>query len=318
MSSNNKFIVSADSLVTTHDETRAGFLNIALKKNRLCDPFVKNSFAFKAVAAHTQCAEDLQNIAEIRTFLISAAGLSDKSLSYLDETDRTMAIEELIDKFLRPAGKTYLDEAIYRYLLVKGDAVGGTMRNKIGALGQERLIRAIYSSMSVRGLACDRILTSSKRWMAVDKTEAGTEENVKALHWINSKGERILIFNAKIPTVNQNVDICLFSGSIDNYAQGKIVHRDEKALMFGELKSGIDPAGADEHWKTGKSALDRIKKGFKKAGYASIPTSFIGAAIEPTMAKEIFEQLENGTLANAANLTKNNQLIEYCNWLIEL
>ena len=54
------------------------------------------------------------------------------------------------------------------------------------------------------------------------------------------------------------------------------------------------------------------------AGYASIPTSFIGAAIEPTMAKEIFEQLENGTLANAANLTKNNQLIEYCNWLIEL
>ncbi len=56
MSSNNKFIVSADSLVTTHDETRAGFLNIALKKNRLCDPFVKNAFAFKAMAAHTQCA----------------------------------------------------------------------------------------------------------------------------------------------------------------------------------------------------------------------------------------------------------------------
>ena len=33
--------------------------------------------------------------------------------------------------------------------------------------------------------------------------------------------------------------------------------------MFGELKGGIDPAGADEHWKTGNSALVRIRKAFE-------------------------------------------------------
>ena len=143
MSANNRFITSAESLVTAHEETRAGFMNIALEKNRVGDPFVQNALAFKAMAANTRCAEDLLTIPEVRPFLIAAAGFSDKSLSHLDEADQTMAIRELIDKFLKPAGANYIDEATFRYLLIKGDAVGGTIRNKIGAMGQERLIRAI-------------------------------------------------------------------------------------------------------------------------------------------------------------------------------
>ena len=88
--------------------------------------------------------------------------------------------------------------------------------------------------------------------------------------------------------------------------------------MFGELKGGIDPAGADEHWKTGNTALNRIRTSFAAAGYPRMMTSFVGAAIERSMAEEIYNQLESGTLTNATNLTNNYQLIEYCNWLIEL
>lgn len=315
---NNRFITSSESLITTHEETRAGFLSIALEKNRVGDPFVKNALAFKAMAAHTQKAEDLLGIPEIRPFLITAAGLSDKSLAYLDEADRTTAIQELIDKFLKPAGEAYIDEVTFRYLLIKGDAVGGTMRNKIGALGQERLIRAVYSNMNVRGISCDCLFTDSKRWKKTDLNAAGAESNVKALHWTNKRGERILIFNAKIPAVKKNVDICLYSGGVDDYDKGRIVRCDERAVMFGELKGGIDPAGADEHWKTGNSALNRIRTGFKEAGYPRMQTSFIGAAIERSMAEEIYQQLEDGILSNASNLTNNNQLTEYCNWLIEL
>ena len=47
-------------------------------------------------------------------------------------------------------------------------------------------------------------------------------------------------------------------------------------------------------------------------------TFFIGAAIEKSMAKEIFHQLENRTLTNAANLTNEEQLISICKWLIQL
>lgn len=314
----NKYILSAKSLVTTHEETRAGFLSIAIEKNKFSDPFVKNALAFKAMVAHTHCAEDLLTIPQVRPFLITAAGISDKSLKYLNENDQTLAIQDLIEKFLKPAGADYIDEATFRYLLIKGDAVGGSMRNRIGALGQERLIRAIYSCMSVRGIRCYRRLKNSKEWSVAKLGETSTEFNIKALHWSNALGERILIFNSTIPTVKNNVDICLFSGNMDDKNLKKLVSQNKRAIMFGELKGGIDPAGADEHWKTGNSALNRIRNSFAEAGFPKIMTSFVGAAIEGAMAEEIYEQLKIGTLTNATNLTNNNQLIEYCNWLIEL
>ena len=87
--------------------------------------------------------------------------------------------------------------------------------------------------------------------------------------------------------------------------------------MLGELKGGIDPAGADEHWKTANTALERIRISYA-AKELAIQTSFVGAAIERAMAGEIFSQLTSGTMTNGANLTDNNQLVEYCNWLLDI
>ena len=47
-------------------------------------------------------------------------------------------------------------------------------------------------------------------------------------------------------------------------------------------------------------------------------TFFIGAAIENKMAGEIWHQLEEGTLTNAANLTNDNQLASISRWLCSL
>ena len=87
--------------------------------------------------------------------------------------------------------------------------------------------------------------------------------------------------------------------------------------MWGEVKGGIDPAGADEHWKTANSALNRIRKSFSTVDI-DIKTSFVGAAIESAMSKEIYEQLSSDILTNAANLTNSKQLTEYCNWILSL
>lgn len=83
------------------------------------------------------------------------------------------------------------------------------------------------------------------------------------------------------------------------------------------MKGGVDPAGADEHWKTANSALGRVKKGFNALAL-NPHTFFIGAAIENAMAIEIFHQLESGQLENAANLSYDEQLTELCNWLLKL
>lgn len=316
---NNKFITAASDLVTTHEQTRAGFLSIALEKNRVGDPYVKNALAFKALVAGTKGPDDFLAMPEVRPFVLTASGLSEKSMKYLDEDDQTAAIKELIDKFLKPAGRDYIDETIYRYLLIKGDAVGGTMRNRIGALGEEKLIRAILSTMNVQGIEYDWManIQGSFPWSHMSDQDLDIEKNMKALHWENGNGDRVLGFNLNVPVVKKNVDICLFACDMDEYDKGKIVKESGKAIMLGELKGGIDPAGADEHWKTANTALERIRTGFSSAGL-DIKTSFVGAAIENAMAEEIFEQLQSGTLTNAANLTDSKQLTEYCKWLLSI
>ena len=95
------------------------------------------------------------------------------------------------------------------------------------------------------------------------------------------------------------------------------VNNPKKYLALGELKGGIDPAGADEHWKTANSSLERIRKGFAKLRL-SPKTFFIGAAIEKSMAQEIYRQLQEGVLSNAANLTNEAQTVSVCKWLINL
>jgi type II restriction enzyme len=124
-----------------------------------------------------------------------------------------------------------------------------------------------------------------------------------------------------VPLIKKNVDLCLFNCAPDDIIFGshtKSCHcTPKKYVALGELKGGIDPAGADEHWKTANSALERIRVAFRKRKHHP-STFFIGAAIEKAMAQEIFGQLQNGVLSNAANLTNDEQLVSLCKWLVEL
>jgi len=314
----NKHITCANDLVTTHEQTRAGFLSIALEKNMVGDPYVKRALAFKTMVSATTGPDDFLNMADVRPFLLTAAGLSDKSMNYLTQEDQKDVIQELITKFLAPAGQDYIDEAVFRYLLIKGDAVGGTMRNRIGALGQEKLVRGILSCLNVRGTGYSWLDNNANSvWAERQDDDVGIEKTLKAIYWRNNNGNRVLAFNLNIPAVKKNVDICLFDGDQSDYNRGGIVAHPDKAIMLGELKGGIDPAGADEHWKTANTALSRIRNGFASIG-PNLKTSFIGAAIATAMAGEIYAQLQSGTLSNAANLTDTDQLTEFCNWILTL
>ena len=314
----NRFITSPESLVTTREQTRAGFLITALEKNRVGDQFVGEVLAFKANCSGAACPGDLLHIPQIRPFLLAAAGLSDKALKILTPADQDQALAELVDHYLIPAGNDFIDEAIKRYLLAKGDALGGIMRNKIGVLAQEKLIRCILSRLNAQSVPYDWLEnTDHAPWKHQTAQDAGIEKNMKALHWENANGHRVLAFNLKIPVVKNNVDICLFHCDTNTFDYGQIVHQTDAAVMMGELKGGFDPAGADEHWKTANSALGRIRDKFHDAGY-DIPISFVCGAIAKKMAGEIYRQLESGQISNAANLNNPDQLVEYCNWLIAL
>jgi type II restriction enzyme len=314
----NNIIRKPEDLVTSREQTCAGFISFALEKNRRSTPIIASAKSFKIFAAKAKTAKELLGIANIRTAMLTASGLSDKALNYFSEEDKDLAILALIENFLEPAGQHFVDEVVYRYLLIKGDSLGGSMRNMIGKIAQQKLIRTLLSNFSISGIDYQWLDNKTNKWKNKSDDDFAVEEQVKALCWNNSVLEgRTLIFNINIPIVKNNIDICLFNANIEEYNNGNIVNLPEKVLMLGELKGGIDPAGADEHWKTGNTALNRIRNAFTKINL-KIQTSFIAAAIEKKMASEIFMQLENQTLSYAANLTIDSQVVNYCDWLFKL
>ncbi|HBO25263.1 AvaI/BsoBI family type II restriction endonuclease [Culturomica sp.] len=311
-----KYIKQYEDLVTSREQTRAGFISFALEKNRRSTPYIESAKSFKQYAQLAETPKDLLNIPQIRLPLLTAAGLSDKALNYFTEKDKDEAINELIKNFLEPAGETFVDEAVYRFLLIKGDSLGGSMRNLVGAIAQQRLIRTLLSNMSIMNINYNWIDTRyPTKWQPKPMDDYEIENNLKAISWSIDEKKRTLAFNLTIPRVSKNIDICLFGCGIDKYNNGKT--EPTTIIMLGELKGGIDPAGADEHWKTASSALSRIRNSCNEI-IPHLKTSFVGAAIEKSMAREIWDQLESGVLDHAANMTVEEQLINYCDWILSI
>lgn len=317
--SSTPIIQSAYELITSREQTRAGFIEAALAKNEKARPYIEQAKTLRVYASSVSNPNELTNITEIREALLTASGLSDKAFKYFTDDDKTEAIKTLIKKFLVPAGDNFVDELTYRYLLIKGDTLGGSMRNYVGIIAQMKLVRKMLSILSMRGIPYSILFNSDLKkngWQEEDyEADFIRANDIKSIAWDIDNKSRLLFFNTKIPLVNKGVDICLYEGSSTDFNAGSIVNIPSKAIMLGELKGGIDPAGADEHWKTGNTALQRIRNAFK--GY-NIHTSFIAAAIETNMAFEIFEQLRAGTLSCAINITVDSQLTEYCDWIIKL
>lgn len=314
----NPLIKTADDLVTPRDETRAGFIAMALEKNYIAVPYIEEAKALKALADQVKKPKDLLKLKDLRVGLLTASGLSDKALSYLSDDDKLIAIEGLIEKFLEPAGENFVDELVFRYLLTKGDALGGKARNLAGLLGERKFLRSLISIYNLAGIHYKWKDNETNKWLDKPADDTDIEKRIKALYW-KMNADKLLILNINVPSVEKNVDVSILQAGPDELIAGKqsVIYQQHRYVALGELKGGIDPAGADEHWKTANSALDRIRNGFEKIQLKP-RTFFIGAAIENAMAIEIYKQLKTGKLNNAANLTNDQQLTQICDWIINL
>lgn len=316
----SQHIAQASDLVTPYAETRAGFLRVALEKSRYASPYVAQASAVKALASAAKTPHDLLEIKGLGRALLAAAGLSDKAKGHLTAEVQQAAIVNLIDNFLAPAGDQFVDELVFRYLLTRGDSLGGKMRNVAGQLAERQMIRALTSSLVIQAIPFWWHDLASGQWLEGEDDNPTIEMQARGISWESARGKRTLVLNLQVPLVGKNVDLCLLAGAPSALARGRnpaSLHFQAAAYVaLGEIKGGIDPAGADEHWKTANSALTRIRRAFDQEGYAPA-LFFVGAAIESAMAVEIFRQLERGMLENAANLTSQIQLYSLVNWLIE-
>jgi hypothetical protein len=314
-------ISGPSDLVTTYEEKRAGFLALAFEKSIRMTPFINQANVLREAAKKAETPEKLLDINSIQDALLKAAGVSDKANKYMKEEDRYKAKLDLINNYLKPAGSKFLDELVYRFLLTQGDALGGIMRNVGGVWGKVKFLYMLKAALHNSGMNYEILLRHDKTWQKNIGRNI-VSEDIKAIRWWKQKGKnerysiRTLVVDFTVKIVRKNVDACLFKGT-ENLLTNQFYQEPNNFIALGELKGGIDPAGADEHWKTGSTALKRIRDAFSRKGLNPY-TFFVGAAIESDMANEMWNQLEGGLLTNAANLTKANHMEALCLWILSL
>lgn len=331
-------LTSSQDLITTPAAKRAGFVTAVLEKSKLADGFVRDARTLRTKASAAQTPEDLLALEDIQAALLTAAGVSDKATNYLGADDRREILREYVKNVLEPAGDKFVEELVYRFLLTRGDTLGGKVRNLVGVWAQRQFTHYIVSEFSVAGRELRWLGTKHARWQPID--ELTDPDQVRAFAWKTGYLPRVLAYNVGVSLIKtdeemtsaaaeddapnrggKNVDLCLRQMSEDAYAVGptrlRAVKETQHYLALGELKGGIDPAGADEHWKTASAHLARIRRSF--ATYSAAPALFfIGNAIEASMAGEIWGMLERGELTNAANMTDARQAVSLVSWLCKL
>lgn len=292
-----KYIQKSKDLQTSHSAIRDGFLSVALLKTEKAKPYIAEAKKFREALMAATSVTDLLSLTEYRNALVSACGFSDKAKSKLTDEELNAAVREVLDRIHKEAGKEFRDVILFRYLLTKGDTLGGSMRNIAGASAGVKFIERILDQLSDRKIKTRLIRNKTGK--------------IQRIFW----NGRMLLFDTKPKLINKNIDVILLNSGNAELSEDELLSNENQYIACGELKGGIDPAGADEHWKTANSALGRIRKAFGRKCPALF---FVGAAIEASMAKEIFSQLKRNKLSYAANLNNNNQVDDLVNWLIHL
>lgn len=196
-----EYLRSSVDLVTPYEATRAGFVALALEKNRRATPFLVQARYLQAMASHAQTPSDLLQMKEIERGLLTAAGVSDKALAYLTPDDRVLAIKGLIEKFLEPAGAKFVEELVFRFLLIRGDSLGGAMRNLGGILAQERFTKTFLSALRLAGIEYRWEDGKTRRWFTMKDEDADTASRLRGINWSNNGQKRTLLYNLMVPLV---------------------------------------------------------------------------------------------------------------------
>ena len=283
--------------MTPPGKTKQGFFEQALRKTQEASPYIERANLLSSKLEKITDPSTALDNTEIFNDLITSAGFSDKAVQYFSRPELKNAFVAVIKEMESQTNGSWRQELVYRYLLTRGDTLGGIMRNITGATARTKLIEAICTTLANNGIKSTCSYSSSNK------------ERVQSISWTN----RLLVFDLKPAIIDKSVDAILLKDSHVGSAK-QLLAAKENYLACGELKGGIDPAGADEHWKTASGAFDRIQQ---KLG-TSAKLFFVGAAIERAMAQEIFSQLQSEKLCYAANLNMDNQVSDLANWLVSL
>ena len=269
--------MKARDLVTKEEHIIKGVMWQAKQKRQLSKDIVKNSLEAKKKLRKINDVEEIFEDSLLLDFILAATMLSKKSIQHFSHSKLVSYIKKEID-FERITEQNYLNELEKYYLQTAGEAVGGKIRNIIGKKGNDIFVRYIQEYLDKKEIPYNvKIKNNNIQLIETDKL--------------------VILFNKKPNFIGKSVDFLV----IKKYKDGSYNMEDHNQyISAGELKSGIDPAGADEHWKTARTALSRIHKAFVQQGIDSPNIFFIGGAISKHMAEEIIENMDKWSMTGSA------------------
>lgn len=301
-------VLSPMKLVTSEADRRGLEAGLAVERRRRWKPFGQRVTCFEYEVARAKSQSDLLKSSNVFHVMRLASGIADRSDSiaesaaqpqwHLGETSsKNNDWRRAIVRRFRAACELELDQQM----------AGASQRLAIHAIS-----RRVISGLRIEGKSYRWLNNLTHGWQSMPKYDWDVELSAGGLSWMSDGRPRTLIYDHHVEGVCQNIDLCLVSCNPENLSDSTMA-----CLAAGVMNRTIDPARADEHWKTAGSALVRIKSAFAKHK-AKPKIFFVGAAVAMKMAAEIWAMLKKGDLDNAANLTDDNQLAAVTRWLCSL
>lgn len=348
-------IKSAKDLQTRRESTRQGFIDQAYEKSKRAITIENHVHDFMLALKNVRQVEDLLDLNAYWSDLIAAASYSLKAWGYAkagetSDQQKARLRERFVEIYERCKNETtdeeccltlFRERILFRSLLTQGESLGGSMRNWIGRVGADSLVEAIQTVLAGQGTT-EYAKRSTKvqriRWenrlLLFDTKPTLHIKGERVEVTLSSSSEEEAETSKELPL--NNIDMILLDTSHIPQAQTmwgdslplntEDLLQAEKGLLknpgyylaCGELKSGNDPAGGDEHWKTAWAAFDRIRNPSSVTKDFQPELFFVGRAIEAVMATNIFERLESGVFSFAANLSNPQQVAGLAQWLTTL
>lgn len=247
--------------------------------NRFLTPV--NTFQHNLLAIQANTVTNFVNQLSGNTLddCFTAIGASDKAKRYLPNNQG--AIRTYITNALTIAGVRTVDAAIEHlctgYALISGDSLGGASRNLVGTRGEDLI---------------QQILTNSFAATVVERNSAGRP---KITQFIQNNSTFYVHWNKRIPMAAKNYDFIITNSR-------KFNENDIIAVL--EIKSGCDPAGADEHWNTAKGKLSTLN-----AVNNTIRCGFASIIIDNTVRNQIANEINSGLLVCGINLNDDSEIV---------
>jgi hypothetical protein len=142
-----KLIKTYNDLVTSHDAIKRGFTVQAIAKTEKSAPYIERALEFSLAIKDVKSVEELLELKKFRKEILGAAGFSDKAVSHFTEEEIEESIRIVLDRVFNNEISVVRNELVYRYLLTKGDTLGGSMRNYVGASANTKLIGFLTSAL---------------------------------------------------------------------------------------------------------------------------------------------------------------------------